>query len=220
MPNFPVTRARADRAVPAGRVGYDLDADRLLLHTFQTEEALGELLSTGQLIPDPSRAEPLFADAYGWMLREMDRRLPTSGEGALWFWARITRDCLVDSCRNNRSGVLLTCRIPRERVLLSHFWDWHCALNGSPHVLELPGESDDDYAARRERIWDELDDRKHAAGVLGKGFREWPEDVRRDLERGWEHFLDPANLGRWDAVQATAHILRAEDVMKAVRLTR
>ncbi len=218
MPNFPVTRARADRAVPPGRVGYDLNADRLLLHTFQPEEALEELLSTGQLIPDPSRAEPLFADGYAWMFREMERRLPTTGDGALWFWARITREYLVDSCRRHRGDVLLTCRIPRERVLLSHHWDWHCALNGTPHVLELPGESDDDYDARRDRIWDELNDRKRAAGVLCRGFREWPEDVRRDLERGWEQFLDPSTYGRWDTVQATAHVLRAQDVSEAVRL--
>ena len=218
MPHFPVTRARADRAVPAGRVGYDLNADRVLLHTFQTEDALGELLSTGQLLPDPKRAEPPFADAYGWMLREMGRRLPTSGDSALWFWARTTRGCLVDSCRNQRGGVLLTCRIPRERVLLSHFWDWHRALNGTPHVLELPCESDEDFEARRDRIWDELDDRKRAAGVFDKGFLEWPEDVRLDLERGWEQFLDPATYGRWDTVQATAHSLHAEDVIEAVRL--
>lgn len=218
MTNFPVTRSRADRAVPAGRLGYDLKADRLLLHTFQTEEAFEELLSTGQLLPDPSRAEPLFADAYDWMLREMDRRLPTSGDGALWFWARTTRDCLVDSCRHNRGGVLLTCRIPAERVLLSHFSDWHRALSGTPHVLELPGESDEDYGARLDRIWDELTERKRAAGVLGKGFREWPEGMRRDLERSWEQFLDPETYGRWDVVQATAHALRAEDVLHAVRL--
>ena len=78
--------------MPAGRVGYDLTASRLLLHTFQTEDAFEELLSTGQLLPDPDLAEPLFADAYAWMFREMDRRLPTSGDGALWFWARTTRE--------------------------------------------------------------------------------------------------------------------------------
>ena len=199
-------------------MGYDLTADCFLLHSFQAEEALEELLSTGELVPDPGRREPLFADAYGWMLREMDRRLPTNGDAALWFWARITREHLVDGCRHNRGGVLLTCRIPRERVLLSHFWDWHCALNVIPCVLELSGENDDDYDARRSNVWDELDDRKRRAGVLHKGFPDWPGDVRRELERGWEQFLDPANFGPWDAVQATAHVLYTEDVVKAVRL--
>ena len=103
-------------------------------------------------------------------------------------------------------------------MLLSHFGDWHRALSGTPHVLELPGESGDDYGARLDRIWDEHNERKRAAGVLGKGFREWPEDVRRDLERFWEQFLDPATYGRCDVVQATAHVLRAEDVIEAVRL--
>ena len=103
-------------------------------------------------------------------------------------------------------------------MLLSHFGDWHRALGGTPHVLELPGESDDDYGARLDRIWDELNERKRAAGVLGRGFREWPEGVRRDLEQSWEQFLDPSTYGRWDTVQATAHLLRAQDVIEAVRI--
>jgi len=220
VPTFPIRRSSPTNAVPAGRIGYDLTAEGLLLHTFQTEEAFEELLSTGRLLPDPRLPESDFSDAYDWMLRQMDQRLPTSGDSALWFWARTTRAALVESCRDHRGDVLLTCRVPRERALLSHFVDWHSALNASPFVPELPGESDDDFDARWNLICDEYDDRKRAAGVLGEGFRDWPLDVQRDLELSWEHFLNPANFGRWDVVQATAHLLPAGDVVEAVRLNR
>lgn len=65
MPALSIKKARPAEAVPRGRMGYDLSADRLLLHTIQTEEAFEGLLSTGVLVPDPSRAEPFHADAYG-----------------------------------------------------------------------------------------------------------------------------------------------------------
>ncbi|UUL76110.1 hypothetical protein NG819_19560 [Pseudarthrobacter sp. Fe7] len=34
----------------------------------------------------------------------------------------------------------------------------------------------------------------------------------------WEQFLDPSTYGRWDTVQATAHVIRAQDAIYAVRL--
>ncbi|MDQ0864834.1 hypothetical protein [Arthrobacter globiformis] len=47
MPKFAVRTSHYDAAVPRGRIGYNLTADRLLLHTIQTEEALSELLNDG-----------------------------------------------------------------------------------------------------------------------------------------------------------------------------
>lgn len=49
-------------------------------------------------------------------------------------------------------------------MLLSHFGDWHAALNRSPLVIELPGESDEEYCARLERLFEEVDARVLAAG--------------------------------------------------------
>lgn len=202
-------------------MGYDISADRLLLHTIQTEEALEELVSNGVLVPDVSRAEPLFTDAYDWMFRQMAARLPTAGNGAIWLWARIRRQELVALCSLGQGQVLLTCSVPRERVLLSHFAEWHTALNRSPHVLEFPGESDEDYGARLDRIFTEVDDRIRAAGVpLDAGYRHWPEDLRKEVERSWEFVLDPVNYGRYECWQATVHCLHEDDVVEAVRIER
>ncbi|QOT19323.1 hypothetical protein [Paenarthrobacter sp. YJN-5] len=46
MPFF-IHSARPADAVPAGRMGHNLSADQLLLHTIQTQEVVDELLSTG-----------------------------------------------------------------------------------------------------------------------------------------------------------------------------
>ena len=70
-PLFSVRNAAPADALPAGRIGYDPSADRLLLHTIQTEDAVEELLSTGQLRPHASFADPWLADAYQWMQAQM-----------------------------------------------------------------------------------------------------------------------------------------------------
>lgn len=213
--------ARPADVVPRGRMGYDISADRLLLHTIQTGAAFEELLSSGVLVPDVSLAEPLLADAYEWMFRQMGAQLPTAGDGAIWLWAQIRRQELVELCRLAPGEVLLTCRVPRKRVLLSHFGDWHSVLNRSPLVLELPGESDKDYGARLDRIFAEVDDRIRAAGVpLDAGYRHWPEDLRTELEQSWEFVLDPVNYGRYECWQATVHCLHVDDVVEAVRIGR
>lgn len=74
VPSFPMTKARPADAVPAGHMGYDLSMEKLLLHTIQSQEVFDELLSTGVFMSDPSRVEPLHADAYGWLYRQMASR--------------------------------------------------------------------------------------------------------------------------------------------------
>ncbi|MFF2316581.1 DUF3841 domain-containing protein [Arthrobacter sp. NPDC058097] len=199
-------------------MGYDIGADQLLLHTIQTEAAFEALLSHGVLEPDIALAEPDFADAYAWMLRQMAARLGTQGDGALWFWARIRREDLLESCRLSRGEVLLTCRVPRERVMLSNFGDWHSVLNACPFVPDLPGESDDAFSARIDKVLEDFYDRLKAAGARDAGISGWPGHLRAEAERSWEFALEPANYGRFEAWQGTMHRLHLEDVVEAVRI--
>lgn len=155
---FPIKRAQPGAAVRPGRIGYDISAERLLLHTIQPREVLEALLSAGVHVPDSSLVDPFLEDGYDWMRRQMAARLTTEGDGAVWFWAQTRRQELVASCRRAKGEVLLTCRVPRDRVLLSHYGDWHSALNGFPHVPDLPGESDDDYIARMNLVLDDFED--------------------------------------------------------------
>jgi hypothetical protein len=220
-PSFPVRRADPEHAVPSGRLGYDLDADRLLLHTVQSANAFGTLCATGVLRPDPALADPLFMDSYEFMYRQMAARLPTSGNGALWLWARTTRKDLVSCCRRSRGKVLLTCRVPRERVLLSNEVEWHHVLNrGLGEMPKLPGESGDDAFARWEKASDAFEARLEAARVerLATPVRDWPADLKDEIERSWERIFDRGSYGPHEFWQATVHALHADDVVEAARI--
>lgn len=156
--SFPIRSADPEFAVPPGRIGYDLDADALLLHTIQTSAAVDELRRNGVLRPEPEYTASEWPEAYAWMMRMMRERLPTSGSTAVWLWARIRGDDLIGNCRRARAScqedqVLLTCRIPRERALLSRFDEWHCALNSFLAVPPRPVESENDYDARYTSTW-------------------------------------------------------------------
>jgi hypothetical protein len=213
-----VREASAGEAAARGRMGYDISADRLLLHRIQTEEAFDALLSSGVLMPDKAFAEPSFAEAYDWMLRQMAARLPTAGNGAVWFWARTTRRDLMDSCRQSSGSVLLTCRVPRELVLFSHFFDWHNVLNRQLQLPALRGESDDAYCSRMDRVLDDFKARLQTGGAGDSGIEHWPEDLRNEIEKSWEHILEPGNYGHFECWQGTAHVLAADNVVEAVRL--
>lgn len=215
--NFPIRSARRAFSVPPGRIGYNIQAPTLLLHTVQTSAAFDELLATGKLVPDASLAEPEFEDAYAWMLRQMEARLPTRGNGALWLWAKIRRGDLLFNCRLSGGDVLLTCRIPRERVLLSQYDAWHEVLNRAPSMRPLPGESDNEYEARFDALLDDVFDRLRAAGASPEDIKAWPLGLRREVEESWQSILDTGNYPKTVYWQATVHELRAEDVTEAVR---
>ncbi|MFF1831156.1 DUF3841 domain-containing protein [Paenarthrobacter sp. NPDC058040] len=219
---FPVRSVPVGEAVPPGRMGYDLHAPVLLLHTIQSADAFDELVATGRIVPDPARAEPAFAEAYGWMLDRMGARLPTRGSGALWLWAKLPRAELVDSCRLSRNEVLLTCRIPRERVLLSDFIAWHQVLNRHPYVPPLSGESNDAFSARIDTVFDDFEDRLHAAGIRRRDepVRSWPPALRAGVEASWESIFDLATYESGSVWQGTVHELREADVIDAAHLTR
>ncbi|WP_433461752.1 DUF3841 domain-containing protein [Spirillospora sp. CA-128828] len=218
MHPFPIRDAEPGQALPTGRMGYDLDAERLLLHTIQSVEAFEALLTTGTLTPDPDLAVAEFAEAYDWLYRMMAARLPTSGQGALWLWARTRRDHLVGNCRRSRGQVLLICRVPRERVLLSHFDEWHVVLNRGLGMPRLPGESEDDAFARWEEAYDEFDARLRAAGMRDAPIRDWPPGLRDEIETSWESILDRGNYGPFECWQGTVHALNADEVVEAVRI--
>lgn len=214
---FPIRNARAADAVPAGRVPYDLHAPELLLHTIQTADAFDKLAANGILIPDPAKAEADYGEAYAWMLCQMNRRLPTRGSSALWLWARMRREHLVDLCKLSPGQVLLTCLIPRERVLLSEFTDWHNVLNGVPNVYLLPDEHIEQYGDRYDAIVDRYE--SETGSHLGRSPRaSWPAAIRTEIESSWEGIFDVTNYGRGSYWQATVHELHAKDVIEAVRI--
>jgi hypothetical protein len=83
---------------------------------------------------------------------------------------------------------------------------------------QLPGESEDDAFNRWEKASDELDARLEDAGLRAALVRDWPADLRSEIERSWECIFDRGNYGRYEVWQATVHALHAEDVVEAVRI--
>ena len=214
-------------SVPAApHVQADADSDAYVdLHTFQTVKAFEELRQTGVLEGSPRYWEPDFAEAYGWMKREMDCRLPTSGDGMVWMWAATTRRELLNSARRYRGEVLISVRLPRKQVLLSHFGDWHSVLN---RTLLIRGDHDlpwPDWEARFDRSWDEWSERTSHCDQMS--LASWPRPLREELERSWQSIFDPsAWVESYDGaswvparhIQATTHRITLDAVTRAVRL--
>jgi Domain of unknown function (DUF3841) len=196
-------------ALPPGRVGYDLAAPRLLLHSFMPAQAYEALRTTGTLRCPPTPAEPPFPKAYAWMCEQYARRVPGEGQGPLlWAWARTRRRELVNSL--SAGDVLVTLRVPRERVLLSDFDDWHAVIN----QYELhPREIDDEEACRRiDAFWDE----REASGLMDEDIEEWPEPLRRRVLASWAQVFQIGPPPR--VVQAVTSRFDATDVVDAVTL--
>ncbi|MGE3326377.1 MAG: DUF3841 domain-containing protein [Acidimicrobiia bacterium] len=186
MPRFAVPRRTSD-----GLLG-----ETLTLHTIQTSDAWRELAATGVLLPDLNRAEAHFHAAYAWMDRQMSAR-GLVGEGMHWLWGRIPRKALHHSARLSPGSVLLTVRVPRGRVLLSDFADWHFVLNDAPFVAVRDGESVEEWESRSDAV--------EAAG-------------RAIVERTWEAIFDPDMWQEGGDLQATIREIRASDVVRATRI--
>jgi hypothetical protein len=208
-------RAPAREALPFGPVGYDLTAPELLLHTLVSADAWDVLVRHRVLRADPARIDDHFRASFDWIRKQAHRRLPTAvGRYPLWAWARIPRaDLLTFVARCARwdpGSVFVTVRVPRERVLLSLFDEWHAVLNGVP---AFP----DDMAADVVDAWfDRLSASVPDWMLPGRSWSEWPAQLRAELEQSWMRIFDVDTAPNRAWVQATVEELFANDVVDAV----
>lgn len=217
----------ASRAVPPGRIGYDLDADPLLLHSLLSADAYAQLASNGVLRVDPAHFNfPEFRAAYDWMRDQMRRRIPgSSGNYPIWLWAKIRRRDLIDSVRRDTrrhpGSILVTCRIPRNRCLLSHFDDWHHVLNAWPYIDCAEPTTDAElaeYERRLDQAYAEHEARLEQAGLPATApIEDWPADLRAQCDASWEAILDVTRYPASSCWQACVDTLQATDVTTAVR---
>lgn len=213
----PARRLPPEAAVPPGRLGYDLTAPRLLLHTVIDEDGYETLRAAGVLRADPSRTPPEFQEAYAFMRAEHARRVPGSTGGPLlWAWARTTREHLVDTVRQTarcreRPQVLLTCRVPRERVLLSEFVAWHDVLNRCLVVDDLPPQAQEEAI---EAFWEQ----RERDGLGELPLAQWPPALREQVLRSWQRIFDRRAHARGSTWQGCVEHLETGDVVDAVRI--
>lgn len=207
-------------ALPRGRQGWDLSGERIVFHTVQDQDAYEELRDTGVMRCKPERSEHDFAEAYQWMRSQHYKRIPGSAGGPLiWGWVRTTRrdlqSCLYRGVRYSKNPqLLLTCSLPRERVLTSEFSEWHSVLNRY-HVLR-PGISEED----EERQVDEFFDAVHTAGLSNAPLESWPAHLREPMEASWELIFDQSLWPRRSWWQGCVEEIYASEVRDAVALTR
>lgn len=202
---------------PPLRVLPDPSADVLTMHTIQNRDAYETLVNDGVLIGDSALGWTEFQEAYSWMHRQMDHRLPGGPpRGLLWLWPTATQARLRDDAKHARGEVLLTVRVRRQRVLLSEFRDWHAVLNRHLHVPALPGESDEEWEARWNPLDDDFTARADPYRTVPIG--EWPRDLRVEIESSWEAIFAPETWRTPPVLQATMRELRGADVVRAVRI--
>ncbi|HYO38963.1 MAG TPA: DUF3841 domain-containing protein [Nocardioidaceae bacterium] len=199
----------------------DIGSDPLRLWTFQSEDAYRQLAATGSLVPLPEHRGSDFVRSYEWMEQVAGDRLTTDGPSLLWLWARVTRADLCRNAQHARGDVLLELLLPRSRVVLSHYDEWHSVLNESIVVTPRRGVNDDEWWARTEPLLDAFRERLTALGLpIGLGrMRSWPDAWRREVRATWPGVLDQSWWKPTDYVQAVTHQLHADDVVQAVRIT-
>jgi hypothetical protein len=173
---------------------------------------------------DTSRIEAELKQAYDWLCRETKRFLPgATGCYPVWAYARISRAdlrTLVSCDEAAEQSLLLTCRIPRERVVLSDYEAWHHVLGG---WLLSPDYDSGATTTAAEYWWDRVE-----AALGAEAFKQamrtwrWPQPYQDELELSWRRIFDvEASVLRrpTTVVQATFEELRPADVIRAVPLT-
>lgn len=119
----------------------------LRIYTFQTATALDALRRTGvlsctrEILKEHSEfigtcaTDPWKWNAYDWMAEQMLARLGmTVGTYPVWAW--IKKPSLTGKeRRRNRGQFLITAIVPRKRLLISDYDQWHNCLNGSPVTI-------------------------------------------------------------------------------------
>lgn len=113
--------------------------DSLTITTVQPAANWRMLSSTGRLAwpdicTDPAEVCTLGVEAYRWMAKELfSRGRAASVQGLIWGWYRLPGWMSwrfdLPTCPSDEE-VVLTLRVPRERVLLSWFEPWEDVLCG------------------------------------------------------------------------------------------
>jgi hypothetical protein len=215
--------ATPERVVPAGRLGYDLRANQLLLHSFLAPDAWDELVDCGVLRARIEHAldDPIDELAYSWMARQVREQLGADGDTwPLWAWARTTRrDMVSDARRYLRLApgtVLVTARVDRACVLLSDYGEWHSPLNAHPVVP--PDATDDEFGQAIDAWYRTLD--REVPDSRDRPRSMWPDHVLAELMSTWPAIFDQTRWTRRTHVQGCLAELAADDVIDAVRLVR
>lgn len=212
----------------------DPDAERYVLWTVQNEQVYQDVLDNGVYRVSPSRiifpeddsSYAVCNHAYRWLSEQMRSRVAETDANIrypIWAWFKHQgkkhgKPDMRESGHGEKGErvVRLRLEIPKGRVLLSDYDDWHFALNywylGND---EADSDAFDDELQRRGIKFPELQ-------ALATSDDESVADIRKRIEDSWERMFDvtrPAVNGwnfDWDmrSIQATFWELRMSDITK------
>ncbi len=186
------------------------------LWTIQTKQAFEVLMEKGELSATLGHQWSECPQAYSWMERQMEIRLPprkTKSQKPLWAWAQwrnaLHRKPDLRSVRHDwrpdGDYVLIEMFKQPEEVLLSDYGAWHFVLNN--WYLGVCGKA--------QKAFDQkLKDHKHEIG------KEYPSELMLEVMKSWEVIfdldaLDGSYFGRTSCkeLQATFWTLKEDEVL-------
>ncbi|WP_344732699.1 DUF3841 domain-containing protein [Nocardioides fonticola] len=195
-----------------GQIGtFDRDTELLRMWTIQSPTAYQVLCRDGILRGSPDHVDPDHSHAYPWLEDQATRLLPTPPGTLLWLWARVEAAYLRRAARYGDDEVLLEVEVPRAHALVSAFGLWHTCLNGWPVVTQAPGEPEQLWLERLERIYDIYSEARQA----NEPDLELLEEV---MQWSWHAVLDEDDFESGESLQAVVHQIEARQVRSAVRL--
>ncbi len=161
----------------------------MILWTIQNYEVWEELQKTGKFCPKLDYVEDIFIPSYKWLIEQMEMRLknkPLNAETPLWAWYQWNNEKKKKpDLRYKRhlpygsKGILLTCDIADDQVLLSDFHLWHYVLN----YWYLPLNKDDAELFEKDLI----------NQGLTPNMKPIPEKVyHKRIVESWERIFDLA----------------------------
>ena len=175
----------------------------ITLWTIQTPMAWSLLNRNGVLSGDGRRIDRYFRTPYHWLMGEMKERIPGyGGKFPLWFWTEKPDLRTGGLEKSGTQAVCIECVIPKERVLLSDYGNWHTILN-------------DSYFAHSEQEFDAWYARIEAGAITA-------EEAEKEKRESWKRVFDLqtlAALPEWHGslrIQATIEKLYLSEI-KGVR---
>ena len=196
-------------------------SDHIRLWTIQSPDVWNALQEQKTLLVDPNHPTFVshidgFPDAYDWMREQMTQRISDySGHYPWWAYEHFL-DLRFYRWHTHPSGqrlVRLELVIPREKVLLSAYGDWHCVLNRA----YLPASILEEDYDREMAAWEEAAKRSGIEVSYGrpKVVVPYPEPWEMQMQTSWEHVFDVEARRPTQTIQATFEELKLAEVVKA-----
>jgi len=183
------------------------------------QEQYDYIQKNGYLHSDGSKIWPDFKSPYKWLIGQMIKKIdppPKNVTYPIWAWAQWEGESrkkpdirtLRHSCGNG-TFYRIELEIPKERIVLSNFIDWHHVLNSS-------------YLAFSEIEDDKFDNRLMTKNLEYGNWDNYPNDIQNVITESWERIFDFISVRQYcyggeikdREIQATFWVLYNNDIKK------